>query len=240
MKFTDLGIILDSSDFQEKSSIMKILTQERGLVRAFIKYKGKPPLPQRGDIVNFHYYSRLPENLGNINLEVTFPTSSMIIFEDVKLYVLNAALDLLNNTLREFDPCPKIYNALETLLMSLIENDKKELYLQDYALFELALLDNLGFGLNLLECAVTGTENNLHYISPKSGNAVTQEVGIPYQDKLFCIPAFWHTDQDNPIKTEIAESLRITEHFLKLRVFYPLQKDLPHSHGRIMNHIKGW
>lgn len=237
MKFSDLGIILESTDFQERSSLVTILSKDHGLVRAFVKYKGKPPLPQKGDTVNFHYYSRLPENLGNITMEIALPTSSLFIFDAPKIHALESALYLLSNTLREFDPCQNIFYASERLIKSLIEHDKPALYWKDYALFELELLNNLGFGLNLQECAVTGATDNICFISPKSGNAVTQAIGEPYQDKLFSIPIFWSSTEENHSLDQILKSLRITEHFLKQRVFYFLQKDLPHSRSKIMNHI---
>jgi DNA repair protein RecO (recombination protein O) len=93
--------------------------------------------------------------------------------------------------------------------------------------FEAGLLDELGFGLDLSRCAVSGGADDLIYVSPKSGRAVSREAGAPYRDKLLKLPPFMLSSQGGLGEGDVGEGLALTGHFLERNVFGPLNRPLP-------------
>ena len=108
--------------------------------------------------------------------------------------------------------------------------------------FELGLLGALGFGLDLDSCAATGETENLIYVSPKSGRAVSAEAGAPYADKMLPLPEFLigpKTGSGRPGKTDIRAGLHLTGHFLQHHVLAASDKELPAARGRFLGLFPG-
>ena len=114
--------------------------------------------------------------------------------------------ELLGFCLAERDAHPELYDITKRCLINVS--------IKEYATWELELLKHIGYGLDLSKCAVTGSIEDLYYISPKTGHCVTRSVGEPYKDKLFVIPKFWMS-RDNDDVQDVISSLDITGHFLK-------------------------
>ena len=129
-----------------------------------------------------------------------------------KIYAIDSICSLCSIGLPEKAPHPQIFDALYKIFIS-IKNDN---WLKQYALFELLFLAQMGFGLDLTKCAVTGSRENLYYISPKTGRAVTKEVGNLYKNKLFIIPKFFLHEDVGASDDEIYSALMITGHFLNI------------------------
>jgi DNA repair protein RecO (recombination protein O) len=121
--------------------------------------------------------------------------------------------------LPERDPHPHLFEALEVILDNLDNPaDAGELFVR----FELAVLNDLGFGLDLNECAATGTRADLAYVSPKSGRAVSRDAGAPWADRMFALPAFLSVEKRQAADFDsLSEAFRLTAFFLHRHVYEP-------------------
>ena len=207
---TENAIVLGAKKLGEKSFVVSLFTKENG--RYLGVYKGKNP-PQPGDIVNARWQARLSEQLGTFYLENLKSVAGFYLDDWGRLSCLRSICELLNKGLPERQQHINLYNNVFNLINNL--NDK--LYVKDYIIFEVNLLAKLGFGLDLSECAGGGDKNNLAYISPKTGRAISFEKGFPYRDKLFPLPQFLLKDvlaNENDLKN----ALKITGYFLQKNV----------------------
>lgn len=119
----------------------------------------------------------------------------------------------------ERDPHPHLYQALDVILDNLHDPvDAGELFVR----FELAVLNDLGFGLDLTECAATGLRTDLIYVSPKTGRAVCSTAGAPYAARMLSLPAFLSEGQSKAAdRDSLAAAFRLTAHFLNRHVYDP-------------------
>src|SRR5262245_48333733 len=183
MEWTDDGIVLGTRRHGEANAILEVMTpahgRHLGLVRGGAGSRLRPVL-QPGNSVHVVWRARLDEHLGTYAVEglrlraATFLSAAHAVYGVTHL----AALCRL---LPERDPHPAVYAALETLVDRF---DASELFAAEMVRFELDLLAELGFGLDLACCAATGARDDLIYVSPKSGRAVSRQAGAPWQDKL--------------------------------------------------------
>jgi DNA repair protein RecO (recombination protein O) len=104
--------------------------------------------------------------------------------------------------------------------------------------WELEFLADMGFGLDLSECAATGATEGLIYVSPKSGRAVSEEAGEPYADKLFRLPAFLIDDQATASRDDIADGFRLSGYFLDRDIFSPQGEPLPAARERLLQRLE--
>jgi DNA repair protein RecO (recombination protein O) len=157
-------------------------------------------------------------------VELTEPTAARILDDKLSLAGVNAAVSLLQ-VLPERDPHPKLFDALKQCLAQACS----PAFPASITRFELTLLDELGFGLDLSKCAATGRADSLIYVSPKSGQAVSETAGAPYRDKLLPLPAFLLTGSplDAPAGREVARGLAMTGYFLNAHVFAENGKAMP-------------
>lgn len=204
------AIVLGAKKLGEKSFVVSVLTKENG--RYLGVYKGKNP-PQQADIVNARWQARLSEQLGTFYLENLKSVAGFYLDDWGRLSCLRSVCELLNHSLPE----RQIYKTLYGIVFNLINNLDSEFYVKDYIIFELNLLSELGFALDLSECAGGGDKNNLAYVSPKTGHAISFEKGFPYRDKLLPLPKFlWQNvfADENDLKN----ALKITGYFLQKNV----------------------
>ena len=189
MEWREDGIVLGVRRLGETSVIVEVMTRARGrhlgLVRGGRSRRQQPVL-QPGNSVAIHWRARLDEHMGTFVLEPLVLRAAQLMESGVGLngvQLLGAHLRLLP----ERDAHQRLFDGLAILVEHLAEADiAGELMLR----FEIALLDELGFGLDLSACAATGQTDDLAYVSPKSGRAVSREAGAPYHDRLLALPAF--------------------------------------------------
>lgn len=208
------AIILKKIKFQERGLIISLLTQEHGVIKGLCKtYSSKKEIKLfEGDLVHFNWNARLKEHLGLLKLETLKQTFPNILNEKIRIHILQSTLGIVERVFKENDPIENIYSLTLSLLSSLVTDDIRTC-LEKYVLFELTILQESGFGLDLSKCAATQTTNNLIYISPRSGCAVSEEAGEIYKNKLFSLPSFLKDSTISPTVREIFETLKITEHF---------------------------
>ncbi|MCQ2914966.1 MAG: DNA repair protein RecO [Alphaproteobacteria bacterium] len=211
----DNAIIVKVDKYSEKDAIVHIFSENHGRQTSFLKgafYKRNIQKVQVGNIVKIQYSSRLEENLGRIKILDDFNVVLMdIIDSPLKIMVLNAILSLLM-LFPENEDNNELYKKTLLIIYSLANNFS----LAQYVLWELDLLDFLGFGLDLSCCAITGKTNDLAYVSPKSGKAVSKDVDKKWINKLLPLPDFMvkQDTNENSIK-EIKKGLNLTGFFLE-------------------------
>lgn len=226
MIIEDEGIIISKLKYGENSLIIKIFTRENGVCSGLLKgIKKYGAVAQVGNFVKTEWKGRLTEHLGNFNLELLKPYSSDFFGCYKKMLALNSASAVLAKVMPEKESYAQLYSRYLNLLESL----RGENWVQDYVMFELNVLQTMGFGLDLASCAATGATNDLVYISPRSGSAVSQSAGQPYHDKLFHMPSFFRDDSEKATSNtqEILEGLRITRYFMAKYLFAEFNYSMP-------------
>lgn len=232
MKWTDEGIILSTRPFGENSRIVSILTPNYGRHAGLIKVpKTKSRLNlEAGTLVGATWNARLSEHLGQWNIETISAMGAKLLSLPLPLTALSSACYLTDLCLVERHPYPRIYDLLKALIEGLLLAPDD---LIPYGEYELALLKDLGFGLDLSACAATGQQHDLIYISPKTGRAVSREAGEPYKSHLLPLPQYWINPHAEP---DIRTSLHVTGYFLAQHLTQ--HHGLPHIRDRFLQMLK--
>lgn len=188
MEWRAEAILLSVSDLGENSTIIEVFTKEFGVYKGVVrggKSRKIGPVLQPGAQLKVTWRARLENHLGVFNTELICPRFSLILNQRDKLAGLNTICNLLSFTLPERDPHPNLYERTINLLSQLIGQPDWPLF---YLRWELALLEDMGFGLDLTRCAVTNKTDELIYISPKSGRAVSRGAAGAWASKLLPFP----------------------------------------------------
>lgn len=221
------GVVLDALKFGDHDAIVTVFTAERGVCKGVLKAAMRPKqrlMMEPGNRVEVRWNARLADHLGSWHMELQEEIAGRVMADRLKLTALGSVCALLKLSLAEHDPHPRLYDALMDLLQSL---QYAENWPAEYVRFELALLEESGFGLDLHECAATGSRENLHYISPKSGRAVSAEAGKAYHDRMLPFAAVLSEKATHTTLADIADGLRVTGHFIHHWLLSSVQKTLP-------------
>ncbi|QIG51189.1 DNA repair protein RecO [Nordella sp. HKS 07] len=237
MEWKDEGIVLAVRRHGESSAIAELLTATRGrslgLVRGGRSRQMRPVL-QPGNIVLATWRARLEEHLGNFALEPLELKAGLLIGEAMRLAALTT-LTTEAQMLPEREPHPRLYAAMRVMLDALENEDTWPALLVRW---EMGLLDELGFGLDLARCAATGTSDDLVYVSPKTGRAVSRAAGQGYHDRLLLLPAFlMGVEVKTPGLADVIDGLKLTGYFLDRHVFGPRGINAPESRHWIVAHL---
>ena len=212
MDWRDTGILLSSRRHGENAAIIDVFTPDRGrhsgVVRGGTSRKIAPIL-QPGAQLDLVWRARLEEHIGSFTVELQRSRAAIAMGDRLSLAGLNAVLALLTFALPEREAHADLYVRTQNLLDLL---DNPNLWPLAYLQWELALLDDLGYGLDLRSCAVTGSTENLIYISPKSGRAVSAEGAGDWANRLLPFPAALKGTGDSD--ADILDALSTTGHFL--------------------------
>jgi DNA repair protein RecO (recombination protein O) len=227
MQWTDEGIVLGVKRHGEASAIVELMTREHGRHLGLVRGGGGSrlrPVLQPGNTVNAVWRARLDEHLGSYTVEALRARASIVLGASHAVYGITH-LAALTRLLPERDPHPAVYARLDEILDHLHDAEWAGAMV---ARFELAMLTELGFGLDLAQCAATGETTNLAYVSPKSGRAVSRAAGEPWRDKLMQLPRFLVDDGgEKPSARDIANGFEITGFFLARHIFEPRGLALP-------------
>jgi DNA repair protein RecO (recombination protein O) len=222
MQWTDEGIVLGVRRHGETSAILELMThghgRHLGLVRGGAGTRMRPVL-QPGNRVSATWRARLDEHLGNYTVEGLELAAGSFLEAAHAVYGVTH-LAALCRLLPERDPHPRIHAALEEVLGGLTDARRSG---PEIVRFELGLLAELGFGLDLASCAATGTTEDLVYVSPKSGRAVSRAAGQPWDARLLRLPAFLSDVEPGspPSAADLADGFAVTGFFLQRHVFEP-------------------
>ena len=219
MEWTDDGIVLGTRRHGEASAIAEVMTRGHGRYLGLVRGGGASrlrPVLQPGNTVRVVWRARLDEHLGHYTVEpLRLHGASQLAASHVVYGVTHLAA--LCRLLPERDPHPEVHDWLTVMLDRL---DDPVSAAAGMVRFELQMLAELGFGLDLTSCAATGIENDLGYVSPKSGRAVSRDAGGPWQDRLFRLPAFL-SETVTPSLDDIADGFALTGFFFARHVLEP-------------------
>jgi DNA repair protein RecO (recombination protein O) len=220
MQWTDEGIVIGVKRHGEANAILELMTREHGrhlgLVRGGFGSRMKPVL-QPGNGVSATWRARLDEHLGNYAVEAVNLRASNFFAASHAIYGVSH-LAALMRLLPERDPHAGLYAVIDNILDRL---DDAAVAAPMVARFELQLLSELGFGLDLEQCVSTGARSDLIYVSPKSGRAVSREAGEPYADRMLRLPAFLRDRDAAPAGGDLADGFALTGFFLARHVLEP-------------------
>ncbi|MGH7248021.1 MAG: DNA repair protein RecO [Pseudomonadota bacterium] len=233
MQWSDEGVVLGAKRHGETSVIVELMTREHGrhlgLVRGGAGTRLRGVL-QPGNSLRATWRARLDEHLGyyaveGVNLRAAgFLTAAHALFGVIYL-------SALCRLLAEREPHARIHGALEAILDSIGDVLMAAPLI---ARFELAFLAELGFGLDLGSCAVTGATADLIYVSPRSGCAVSRAAGQDYRDKLMRLPAFLCSGNESASAADLADAFALTGYFLERRAFAPRGLPTPAARARFV------
>ncbi|MDR2107571.1 MAG: DNA repair protein RecO [Holosporaceae bacterium] len=223
LQWQENSVILSSRPFGENFKIVTAFNRSHGKVSGLLK--GTKIAPQAGDISDILWRGRSAEQLGIFKIENIFSPFACVFNDSIGIFALESVCFICSGGLPEKAPHPKLFDSLKTLLLSIPQQN----WLVNYAIFEVNFLSEIGFGLSLSKCAVSGETEDLRYISPKTGCAVTGKVGEKYKDRLFSLPRFLISASESPTAEDVFASLKITGHFLDIYFHGINNRGLPPS-----------
>lgn len=237
MQWSDEGVILGVRPHGETGAVLELFTRQHGrhlgLVHGGRSRKLRPVL-QTGNHVDATWKARLADNLGHFAVELRKGFAACVMDDAAALAALTS-MAALARLLPERDPHPNLY---EVTLFVLGFLDEREVWPALVVRWELALLEELGFGLDLAACAATGRTEDLIYVSPRSGRAVSAKAGEPYKDRLLALPHFLVRRSDERVtNAHLSAGFALTGYFLDARVLRPRAAELPEARGRLLSYL---
>ena len=220
MNLTTQAIVCAILGHGENGAVVRFLTEEAGLVAGYVRggrSRRLRPMLQPGNLVQVELRSRLDDQLAAATIEL-LSSRAPLTLDALPAAGLDWVTSLTAAALAEGQIYPGIHAALSGLLTVMDHSDDPRLWAAAVARYELLLLERLGFGLDLSECAATGLRTDLVFVSPKSSKAVSRDAGLPYADRLLPLPAFLRGDAGPSDWLEIAAALLTTGHFVERRL----------------------
>ena len=239
MRWSDKGLVVSVKKYGENSLILHLFTKDHGVHAGLVKYsttKKNGYIYELGNILSVEWTGRLEEQLGFYKSELEKSYLYNIINNSLKLDALNSICSMLSMFLPERQVNSKLYKETIEIIKYLNNNDMT--WVSRYAQWELLLLSELGYGLDLSQCAVTGEIENLKYVSPKSGRAVSELGAGIWVKKLLILPKFLQKFNTNAVDNdELNYGIKLTTFFLN-RYVVSIGLKLPESRDRFTNKLK--
>jgi DNA repair protein RecO (recombination protein O) len=235
MQWVDEAIVLGARRHGEASLILELMTRGHGRHLGIVqggRSKKLQAVLQPGNRVHAVWRARRDEHLGTFQVEAEDVYAARLMDSPLALYGLSTLAGLVR-LLPERDPHEALYDLVAALVPHL---DDPDIAPAMFVRFEVALLAELGFGLDLSRCAASGTSENLAYVSPRTGRAVSLSAGEPYKDKLLRLPGFLigRLDANRPDPAEIRAGFALTDYFLRRHLFGPAGGAAPGERERMV------
>ncbi|MBI1170356.1 DNA repair protein RecO [bacterium] len=211
MEWRDEGVLLSMRPHGESAAIIEVFTQTHGRHLGVVRGGGARRMAgvlQPGAQLALTWTARLDTHMGNFKAEPVHARAALL-SDRGALTALNAVCALLHGSLPERDPHPSLY-ARTTALLDLL--DARGAWQIAYLMWEVSLLEEMGYGLDLGACAVTGSTQDLAYVSPRTGRAVSRQAAGDWVPRLLPLPRVLTLHDGTP--AEVAEGLHLTGHFL--------------------------
>jgi DNA repair protein RecO (recombination protein O) len=231
MEWHDEAIVLSARPHGETSAVVTLLTEEHGRHAGLVRGGQTPKsqaIYQAGNRVRAQWRARLADHLGSFTCEPLASHAARLFDDPRRLSALSAAAAVSERALPEREPHPACFHGFLALLQAM-EGDH---WAEAYVRWELAVLAELGFGLDLTQCAAGGDNDQLAYVSPRTGRAVSVAAGEPYQERLLVLPGFL-AGRGGGGRLEVGAGLALTGYFLERHVFHPQDRALPQARQRL-------
>ena len=212
MQIDDEGIIIKKKKYRESSLLISFFSLNHGINSGLVKGVLKKDFGtyEIGNKVYIKSSFRLDEQLWNCKFELIKNNSVNYFDNQNKLNTLLTICSIIDLSLPKNNPQIKIYNKTIDLIENLLSKD----WVVKYIFWELFLLSELGYGLDLEKCVVSGKKENLIYVSPKSGKAVSKTEGEKYKNKLFNLPKFLIDKNVKPTNDSLKQAISLTGFFI--------------------------
>jgi DNA repair protein RecO (recombination protein O) len=237
-EWEDDAYVLSARAHGESGAIVDLLTETHGRHAAHVAgaaSRRMKPFLQAGARVVVNYRARVPDQLGSATLEPIGEGPSALFDDPLALAGLSSAAAVIAGALPERQAHPGAFLAFEALIACL---PLTEVWPAVYVRFEAGLLQDLGFGLDLSRCAATGSVDDLVYVSPRTGRAVSRAAGEPYHDKMLILPPFMLSAQGGLNPGDIGAGMALTGHFLDQFVFAAINRPLPAPRERLLERLR--
>ncbi|MBM3601082.1 MAG: DNA repair protein RecO [Alphaproteobacteria bacterium] len=238
MDWTDRGIVLSARSHGEAALLVVLLTEQHGRHAGLVRGgQGHKALYQPGNRVTATWRARLAEHLGNYSCELQESVAAPLLDDPLRLAALSSACAVAEAALPEREPHADIYAGMEALLAAFAGPFWAEAYVR----WEIGVLAGLGFGLDLASCAATGSNDQLAYVSPRSGRAVSLAAGDAYRDRLLRLPGFLIGRARNDAgggAEEVLQGLTLAGYFLERHVLGPQGQLMPAARTRFVDRFE--
>lgn len=229
------AIALSARKFGENDAILDVLTPDKGRASGLVyggAGKTKRAMLEPGTRLHVAWKSRNDDELGHFEtLEPRSRGPADLMDDPAALNALSSTASLLVATTPERSQCFGLYEATEILLDALSDTTAwPALYIR----WEMGLLAEMGFGLDFSKCAMTGSMEDLAWVSPKTGRAACRTAGEPFADKLLVLPAFLLGAQNKPQSGDVADGFALTGHFITRELLDPARKTMPEARARLI------
>ena len=239
MRIEAPAIVLSLRTHGETGAIVRLMTEEHGLQAGYVRgARGRRmrPVLIAGNLVAATLSARTENQLPQATVELTHSRASLLA-EPLPAAAIEWATALTATALPEAQPYPRLYSALDALLAAIEAAPSASGWGAALVRYELLLLAELGFGLDLESCAVTGSKDDLVAVSPRSGRAVSGAEAEPYADKLLPLPRFVR-EGGQASWTEIAQGLDLTGHFLMRDLLTQKSAVLGEARSRLVDRLR--
>jgi DNA repair protein RecO (recombination protein O) len=236
MEWSESAIVVARRRHGENAAIVTLFAREHGRHLGLVRGGGRrvAGLYEPGNLVAAHWRARLETHLGTYTAEPIAAHAAQVLDDADRLAALSACTALIDQTLPEREPHPLLYDATLELLRALPAPG----WAAHYVRWECACLAELGYGLALERCAVSGRADDLTHVSPKTGRAVNAAHAGEWRDRLLRLPAFLTSSGAVPAPGDLRDGLALTGHFLERQVFAPLGKRMPAARARLLERVR--
>ena len=241
MEWDAPAVVLDSRPYGEGNALVTVLTEAHGPYRGLARGGGsraQASLWQAGNLVQARWVARLADQLGSLTAELVHPGAALAMDDPVALAMLSAACAVAEGALPEREPHPQVFAGLVQLIAGLQAGAAA---LPALVHWEATLLAELGYGLDLGRCAVTGETEALAFVSPRTGRAVSQAAAGVWQARLLRLPGFLtgagggRAGQGGP--ADWRDGLKLTGHFLARDAFGHHHRPLPAARHMLYDRV---
>jgi DNA repair protein RecO (recombination protein O) len=236
MEWDAPAIVLDARPYGEGDAIATVLTEEHGAHRGLARggaARSQTATWQRGNLVQVRWVARLADQLGSFTAELVHPGAALAMDDPLALAMLSASCAVAEGALPEREPHPRVFDGLLHLIARLPEGS---VMLVDLIRWETVLLADLGYGLDLTSCAVTGEAAGLAFVSPKTGRAVTEAGAGTWSSRLLRLPSFL-VGGTEAAPVDWRDGLRLTGHFLERDAFGHHHRPLPAARQMLYDRV---
>jgi DNA repair protein RecO (recombination protein O) len=237
MEWEAAGIVLVAAPYGEGDALAAVFSEDHGVYRGLARggmSRSRAATWQVGNLVEARWVARLAEQLGSYTAELVHPSAALAMQDAWSLGVLTAACAVAEGALPERAPQPEVFRGLLHLIVHLSDGVGGVAALVEW---ELGVLRELGFGLDLSRCALSGTADRLAYVSPKTGRAVSEDAAGAWAGRLLRLPGFL-LGGGRASTQDLADGLRLTGHFLSRDVFGLRHKGLPLARVALQDRVE--
>ena len=230
------AIVLDARPYGEGDAVATVMTEDHGLHRGLARggaSRAQAALWQPGNLAQVRWVARLADQLGSFSAEMIHAGAASVMDDALALAMLSSACAVAEGALPEREPHPRVFHGLVRLVAHL---PRGAVMLSDLIRWETVLLSDLGYGLDLSACAVTGETSGLAFVSPRTGRAVTEAAAGIWKERLLRLPPFLAGDTA-ATPADWRDGLALTGHFLARDAFGAQHRPLPRARQMLYDRV---